>query len=160
MRHPQRCAPPGSHLHAARAEWLPVEYGWLNEPYLGEQREFILGVTSTAIHIDHLVSLSDAWQKGAQQWTSATRVNFANDPLNLWAVDGGQNNSKGDGDAATWLPPNRAARCDLVSAQTGVKHTYGLWVTQAEQDAIRRVVTESCPGRVLPTRHDVPPLGQ
>ena len=137
-----------------------VETGWLNEPFSGEQWWFERGVTSSTIHIDHLVALSDAWQKGAQQMTFEDRKNFANDPLNLWAVSGPLNNAKGDGDAATWLPPNKSIRCDYVSYQVAVKKEYNLWMTQAEQDAIRSIITTSCPGKKLPTANDVPPLGQ
>ena len=34
---------------------------------------------------------------------------LANDPLNLMAVDASTNRSKGDGDTASWLPPNSPA---------------------------------------------------
>lgn len=73
------------------------------------------------------------------------RLEFANDPLNLLAVDGPSNSAKGDGDAATWLPPNRGFRCDYVARQTAVKAKYELWVTAAERDAIHRIATEYCP---------------
>lgn len=136
-----------------------AQTGWLNEPFTGDKVWFERGETSQGIHIDHLVALSDAWQKGAQQLTFAQRKNFANDPLNLWAVDGGLNMQKGDGDAATWLPPNKAIRCDYVAYQTAVKDKYGLWITQAEKDAIANVVTTSCPNKKIPTANNVPPLG-
>ncbi|MFC5132585.1 GmrSD restriction endonuclease domain-containing protein [Paeniglutamicibacter kerguelensis] len=54
-----------------------------------------------------MVALSDAWQEGAQQMNDQKRLEFANDPINLLAVDGPTNVSKRDGDAATWLPPNK-----------------------------------------------------
>ncbi|WP_127572155.1 GmrSD restriction endonuclease domain-containing protein [Georgenia faecalis] len=124
--------------------------GVLADPYSGTTIAFVRGNdTSTAVQIDHVVALSDAWQKGAQQWDEDTRVRFANDPLNLLAVDGSLNMSKGDGDTATWLPPNRAYRCAYVARQVGVKDTYGLWVTQAEQDAMVRLLS-TCPDEPLP----------
>ncbi|MFK5645116.1 cell wall-binding repeat-containing protein [Ornithinimicrobium sp. LYQ121] len=135
-----------------------AETGWLDEPFSGDTLWFERGVTSQSIHIDHLVPLSDAWQKGAQQITFTDRKNFANDPLNLWAVDGGLNSSKGDGDAATWLPPNRAIRCDYVAYQVAVKAKYDLWVTQAEKDAITTIVNGSCPTKKIPVANDVPAL--
>lgn len=135
-----------------------AQTGQLNDPYTGTVMPFERGSTSSLIHIDHLVALSDAWQKGAQQLTFEQRKNFANDPLNLWAVNGAQNSAKGDSDAATWLPPNRAARCDLVAYQTAVKQKYALWMTQAEKDAITTVITGSCPTKRLPTSNDVPAL--
>ncbi|MDV2477537.1 DUF1524 domain-containing protein [Rhodococcus zopfii] len=117
--------------------------GTLHDAYTGATIPFTRGQdTSEAVQIDHVVALSDAWQKGAQQLDAQTRADFANDPRNLQAVDGPTNQRKGDGDAATWLPPNRAYRCTYVARQVQVKAAYGLWVTQAEHDAIVRVLTE------------------
>ena len=65
------------------------------------------------VQIDHVVALSDAWQKGAQQLSAESRRALANDSLNLLAVDGLTNQRKSDGDAATWLPPNKAYRCSV-----------------------------------------------
>lgn len=39
--------------------------------------------------------------------------------LNLLAVSGPANLAKGDGDAATWLPPNTSFRCDYAARQVG-----------------------------------------
>jgi len=115
--------------------------GTLNDPYTGTSFAFQRGPGSSAeVQIDHLVSLSDAWQTGAQQWDEFTRRNFANDPRNLQATLGWVNQQKGDGDAATWLPPNNAYRCTFVSRIVDVKAAYRLWVTPAERDAIARVL--------------------
>lgn len=115
--------------------------GILNDPYTASLVNFLRGnSTSAAVQIDHVVALSDAWQKGAQQLTEAQRLSFANDPLNLLAVDGPTNQQKSDGDAATWLPPNKSYRCDYVARQISVKSSYGLWVTRAEHDAMARVL--------------------
>jgi len=125
--------------------------GTLADPYSGGSIAFLRGTaTSTAVQIDHVVALSDAWQKGAQGQTLEQRTAFANDPLNLLAVDGPLNGQKGSGDAATWLPPNTAFRCQYVARQVAVKIAYGLWVTSAEHDAIARILT-ACPDEVLPT---------
>jgi len=69
--------------------------------------------------------------------------------LNLLAVDSSTNRSKGDGDAATWLPPNKAFRCAYVARQVAVKGKYRLWVTAAEREAMVRVLT-TCPTMELP----------
>jgi len=68
MRHPQRHAEPRPHGNR----------------------------TSTAVQIDHVVSLGDAWRTGAQQLTGAQRVALANDPINLFAVDARSNAQKRD----------------------------------------------------------------
>ena len=96
------------------------------------------------IQIDHVVALSDAWQKGAQNLTKEKRYEVATDPLNLIAVDGKANQKKSDGDAATWLPANKRFRCQYVARQVSVKKKYQLWVTEAEKKAILRVL-ENCP---------------
>jgi hypothetical protein len=124
--------------------------GTLHDPYTGATIAFVRGrATSSRVQVDHVVALSDAWQKGAQQLSLKRRTAFANDPLNLLAVDGLVNQGKGDGDAATWLPPQRSFRCAYVARQVAVKQRYALWVTAAERDAVRRVLT-ACPGQLLP----------
>lgn len=125
--------------------------GTLHDPYLGKTIAFVRGrSTSSAVQIDHVVALSDAWQKGAQRWTTPRRTALANDPLNLLAVDGLTNQRKSDGDAATWLPPNKAYRCPYAARQIAVKAKYGLWVTGAERDALTRILA-GCPSQKLPT---------
>ena len=125
--------------------------GTLDDPYTGTTIDFQRGQgTSSEVQIDHLVALSDAWQKGAQQWDAATRRNFANDPINLQATIGSINQQKGDGDAATWLPPNKSYRCTYVARIVDVKAAYGLWVTQAEHDAIVRILN-NCDAPAAPT---------
>ena len=123
--------------------------GTLNEPYTGKTIQFQRGANSAAVQIDHVVAVSDAWQKGAQALSPEQRHELYNDPLELLAVDGPANNDKGDGDAATWLPPNRAYRCRYVARQVAVKLKYHLWVTSAEKDTIERVL-QTCPTQVVP----------
>ena len=126
--------------------------GILEDSYSGETIDFIRGRSSSlAVQIDHVVSLSNAWQTGAFSWGSAKRKEFANDPLNLQAVKGSLNSQKGDGDAATWLPPNKSYRCSYVARQIAVKNRYGLWVTPPEKKAMIRVLS-SCPNQQLPVR--------
>jgi hypothetical protein len=124
--------------------------GTLADPYTGRTIAFTRGQgTSEAVQIDHVVALSDAWQKGAQKLTPERRKHLGNDPLNLLAVDGPTNQSKGDGDAATWLPAVKSYRCSYVARQVAVKAKYGLWVTPAEHDAIAMVLA-GCPSQPLP----------
>lgn len=130
--------------------------GTLHDPYTGDTIAFVRGSsTSSRVQVDHVVALSDAWQKGAQQLPFDRRTAFANDPLNLLAVGGAVNQGKGDGDAATWLPPKRSFRCAYVARQVAVKKRYELWVTAAERDAVRRVLA-ACPDQPLPTAGQVP----
>lgn len=131
--------------NAVRDETCHVVSGDLNDPYTGKIIHFVRGeTTSGKVQIDHVVALSNAWQTGAQQLSYERRIAIANDPLNLLAVDGAANENKSDGDAATWLPPNKPFRCQYVKRQIAVKHKYGLWVTPPERDAMARVL-QKCP---------------
>ncbi|MFF5013457.1 HNH endonuclease family protein [Streptomyces sp. NPDC001165] len=126
-----------------------VTYGLLEpDPYSGTDITYRRG--RSQVDIDHVVALSDAWQKGAKYWDPSKRIALANDPLNLLAVDASTNRGKGDGDTATWVPPNQAYRCTYVAAQVAVKKKYGLWVTPAEKAAMKKILT-TCPNQNLPT---------
>jgi hypothetical protein len=121
-----------------------VATGTLADKYTGTVIRFVRGVdTSSAVQIDHIVPLSLAWQTGAQQISEDQRKQFANDPLNLMAADGPSNMAKSDKDAATWLPPNKAFRCEYVARIASVKAKYKLWVTKPEHDAIADILA-SC----------------
>jgi hypothetical protein len=117
--------------------------GTLIDPYSGTRIDFVRGnVTSMEVQIDHVVALSNAWQTGAFKLTLEKRTAFANDPENLLAVKGTLNSQKGDGDAATWLPPLKSYRCTYVSKQIAVKAKYGLWVTAPEKAAMKSILAK------------------
>lgn len=127
-----------------------VTGGILHDPYTGKIIQFVRGeTTSDLVQIDHVVALSDAWQKGAQLLTPEQRIELANDALELLAVDGAANQAKADSDAASWLPANKEFRCQYVARQIAVKAKYGLWVTPAEKVAMERVL-EACPDEQIP----------
>jgi len=124
--------------------------GTLVDPYSGKKIDFTRGQgTSALVPIDHVVAVSDAWQKGAFKWDEIKRVNFYNDPLNLMATQRTLNSQKGDGDAATWLPPLKSYRCTYIARQIAVKAKYAIWVTKAEKDAMVRILS-ACPKQLLP----------
>jgi hypothetical protein len=124
--------------------------GVLLDRYSGETINFVRGnVTSMEVQIDHVVARSNAWQTGAFKLTLMQRPAFANDPLNLFAVKGRLNSQKGDGDAATWLPPLKSFRCSYVAQQIAVKAKYSLWVTAPEKEAMTRILA-ACPNQTLP----------
>jgi hypothetical protein len=125
--------------------------GVLVDRYSGETINFVRGnVTSMEVQIDHVIALSNAWQSGAFKLTVVQRTALANDPMNLFAVKGRLNSQKGDGDAATWLPPLKSFRCAYVAQQIAVKAKYSLWVTAPEKEAMTRILT-ACPKQMLPT---------
>lgn len=128
-----------------------VATGTLIDPYTAQRILFVRGKdTSDDVQIDHVVALSDAWQKGAQVLGATDRYALANDPLNLLAVQGDANQIKGDGDAATWLPASKSYRCAYVARQIAVKTKYKLWVTPAEYQAMEKILRD-CPEQRLPT---------
>ncbi|GAB2733311.1 hypothetical protein GCM10027273_10090 [Nocardioides pakistanensis] len=126
-------------LTGERADGCKVLSGDLADPYTGTDIYFVYG-DGNLVDAEHVVALGNSWVTGSSGWTEAKRAALANDPLNLLAVDAGANRQKGDADAATWLPPNKPFRCAYVSRQIAVKAKYGLWVTPAEKDAMRRVL--------------------
>lgn len=135
----------GSSAVISSTDNCSVISGEYTEPYTGSHLIFYQKSDFTkGVQIDHVVALSDAWQKGAQNLSKDQRYQLATDPLNLLAVDAKTNQSKSDGDAASWLPPNKAFRCQYVARQVSVKYKYALWVTAAEKAAIKAVL-KTCP---------------
>jgi hypothetical protein len=130
-----------------------ITSGQIVDPYTGMLLHYVRGHSD--VDIDHVVALGDAWQMGAARWTEARREALANDPLNLLAVDDVANRQKGDADAASWLPPRKAFRCDYVARQVAVKLKYGLAATSSERDAMHRVL-DACPRLPLPAAGAIP----
>jgi hypothetical protein len=131
-------------LFKAGTQDCKVISGLLRDPFSNKVLTF--SSAKSAVDIDHLVALSNAWQTGAAYFDKSKRSQIANDPINLLAVDARLNRQKGDGDAATWLPPNKSFRCEYVSRQVAVKAKYQLWVTPPEKEAIIRVL-DQCIGQ-------------
>jgi hypothetical protein len=136
-------------LNTVINETCVVVSGTLNDPYTATVINFVKG--SSDIQIDHVVALSNTWQTGAQALTRTQRIQLANDPLELLAVQGDANQQKSDGDTATWLPSNKSFRCEYVARQIAVKQKYMLWVTSPEKQAILAVLA-TCPDQALPAR--------
>ena len=140
-----------------------VKTGTLNDPYTGKTINFVRGQhTSTAVQIDHVVAVQDAWASGLWGASAQERLTYANDPDVLLAVDGPANEQKGSGvaslissksrQAATraqwggevWMPSNKAYRCDYMVKRVEIKTKYGLSMTQAEKTETKKVL-EACP---------------
>ncbi|MDT0441689.1 HNH endonuclease family protein [Streptomyces sp. DSM 41886] len=94
------------------------------------------------VDIDHLVPLAEAWDSGADSWTTSRREAFANDLSRpqLIAVTDNVNQSKGDQDPAEWLPPRGGYHCIYARAWVHVKHHYGLSVDSAEKSALTGIL--------------------
>jgi hypothetical protein len=124
-----------------------VARGVLKESsYSGDRVKFATG--ETKIDIDHVVALADAWRMGASEWKSAKRAQFANDPLNLLAVDRDENQEKNDASAARWTPTwDPDAECDFLVRHVTIKTKYHLAVADQERYAfITSLGTSECDG--------------
>jgi hypothetical protein len=136
--------------YRAKTRNCVVESGTLVDRYSGETINFVKGnISSMEVQIDHVVALSNAWQTGAFKLSADQRKALSNDPLNLFAVKGRLNSQKGDGDAATWLPPLKSFRCSYVAQQVAVKAKYSLWVTAPEKAAMVSILAK-CPTQKVP----------
>lgn len=138
------------HDVAFAADGCTVISGTLDDPYTGSVIRFHRGTTtSSAVQIDHVVALRNAWISGADQWDSARRIAYANAPANLLAVQGEANQEKSDASADHWLPPSRDFQCPYVALQVSIKYTWHLSVTHSEKEAMGRVLAQ-CPGAEAP----------
>jgi hypothetical protein len=93
--------------------------------------------SASALDIDHMVPLAEAWDSGARSWSAATREAYANDLgdyRTLVGVTASENRSKGDQDVAEWLPPQQ--RCRYLREWVAVKHRWRLSVDSAERSAM------------------------
>ncbi|MFF9691387.1 HNH endonuclease family protein [Streptomyces sp. NPDC014623] len=91
------------------------------------------------LDIDHIVPLAEAWDSGANGWTSERRQAYANDlasQRSLVAVTAKSNRSKGDQDPAQWLPPARSAYCAYGADWTAAKLRWKLSADKAEKSAL------------------------
>jgi hypothetical protein len=132
-------------VYKAKTRNCVVLSGTLIDRYSGETINFVRGeVSSMEVQIDHVVALSNSWQTGAFKLSIMQRTALANDPLNLFAVKGRLNSQKGDGDAATWVPPMKSFRCAYVAQQIAVKAKYSLWVVPPEKAAMLAILSQ-CP---------------
>lgn len=105
--------------------------GVLDDPYTGQTLEFS-SEDPQAVQIDHVVPLSLAWRMGADEWDRDTRIEFANDPANLLAVDGPANREKSDSGPGEWQP-HQGYRCSYAVAYIDVLHSYELPVSAEDR---------------------------
>ena len=96
--------------------------------------------SSSALDIDHLVPLAEAWDSGARTWSASRREAYANDlgdSHTLVGVTASLNRSKGDQDVAEWLPPIN--RCRYIKDWVTAKIRWGLSQDSAEKSALQSV---------------------
>lgn len=111
--------------------------GRWNDPYSGQ-----IFFDSQLMDIDHLVPLAWAWENGANTWTPSQRRQFANDPVNLFAVDASLNRSKGSKGPENWLPPNQKFHCQYLTRYLRVTLKYDF--DESSRARIRKLQTKVC----------------
>jgi hypothetical protein len=117
--------------------------GTFVDPYSGGTFEFERGAGNAGqLHVDHIVALADAWNKGASAWPREQRERFANDPENLVVTFGEVNMTKGSLDVTGWLPPADTAHCGFALQVVWVKDTYGVAVTESERRALTDLILD------------------
>ena len=130
--------------------------GTLADPYTGKTIAFSRGQgTSEAVQIDHVVALSDAWQKGAQQLDAPTPEEPRQRPAEPAWRSTARPTRQGRRRRRHLAAAGKSFRCTYVARQVAVKAKYRLWVTQAEHDAISGVLA-GCPGQPLPADSTLP----
>lgn len=139
-----------------------VTSGTLTDPYTGRTIQFRRGRnTSSAVQIDHVVALLDAWESGARDWDQTKRVQYANSTDVLLASDGPANMAKGSGldvngtalyrpqDSGApdvWMPDNKAYRCDYMAKRATIKSKWGLTMTPREKQQTVSVLSQCVAG--------------
>lgn len=102
----------GKHCRVVHGRWISM--------YSGK-----VFLDASKLDIDHIVPLKWAWDHGANKWSKAKRKQFANDPINLVAVEARLNRQKGDKGLDEWLPPKNMeqykARFKRVLAKYGIR---------------------------------------
>lgn len=126
----------GTYYHPDRngnqAEY--VRYATYREPYTDEEQELVgAGAVSQHVNIDHVVSLKDAWNNGADRMTLWSRHELATDPDNLLAVDKYQNSVKGHAAIDQYTPDQNYA-IQMCAIQALIKQRYKLTVTRREKE--------------------------
>jgi hypothetical protein len=111
---------------------------WLS-PYDGKTT-----TKTSALDIDHVVPLAEAWRSGAWAWSAAKRQAYANDlaeSKSLVAVSLGLNRSKGDKDVSAWLPPQEV--CTYIENWITVKVKWSLTADSEEISTLNSYI-KSC----------------
>lgn len=129
--HPDRCGQMSEY----------VRYAQYDEPYTGAEQTLIgAGAISQHVNIDHVVSLHDAWNNGADRMSAESRHDFATDTTNLLAIDKFQNTIK-HSFAIDGYQPDQSFIIQFCAIQALVKKKYKLTVSRREKAAFYKYLT-------------------
>jgi hypothetical protein len=113
---------------------------WLG-PYTGQTF-----LQASDLDIDHVVPLAYAHRNGGASWDKERKMEFANDPDNLLAVDDSTNQSKGSKGPAEWRPPKKDYWCEYSEKWRRVKTRYNL-ITSKQEERMLKEIQQECDGR-------------
>ncbi|MFE6872286.1 HNH endonuclease family protein [Kitasatospora sp. NPDC057692] len=105
---------------------------------------------ASALDVDHVVPLAEAWDSGASTWSAAERQAYANDldePRDLVAVTARSNRQKSDKDIAEWRPIKEET-CDYLNRWTVSKTRWRQSVDTKEKTVLRDLGA-TCPNETL-----------
>ena len=126
-------------VHLLPGSRCVVVAGILDDPYTGGTITFSKA-HAVEVPLDHVVPLELAWDLGAADWTQQQRVDYANDPLVLLAVDEASNTAKSASGPGEWMPPNRGFWCAYDQRIVTILTRYHLEVTAADSSAMQQVL--------------------
>lgn len=101
-----------------------------------------------------MVPRTEAWRSGATLWSEELRRSFANDlglAATLAAVTNNVNQSKGDKDPASWMPPLPQMHCEYATEWLKVEWRWNLPVDQDDVNGLIAILQRSCGKRVSVT---------
>ena len=108
-------------------------------PYSGREYTYALD-----LHVDHVVSRSEAHASGAAYWPAEKKERFANDKDNLLVVAGSANMEKGAKDPSKWLPEVEENICAYIARWVYVKEKWELEMDEKEALAVSEIQA-ACP---------------
>lgn len=112
-----------------------VESGSWYDPFTGQTTD-----DSGSLDIDHIIPLGYADAHGANAFSSDRKEEFANDHINLRAVDAGENRSKGADGPDAYMPPNEEFHCEYSIIWIDTLDKYELSTTEDDATALRQAL--------------------
>ncbi len=108
---------------------------------------------ASAIQIDHLVPLKNAYMTGAYEWDGYKRClysNYMGNNFHLIAVSGTENMKKSDKSPREYIPPNKKYTCQYLKIWLQTKYIWSLRFTPTEVSAIKNIARSSgCSSRTF-----------
>ncbi|SDZ85262.1 HNH endonuclease family protein [Microbulbifer marinus] len=114
-----------------RSDNCKVATGLWLDPYTGN-----FYFKASDLDVEHIVPLKWAHDHGGAHWSRERKRRFAEDPDNLWLVDDGRNQSKGDKGPDEWMPPYAPVATVYVQRFMAIVQKYDLQLTLAESDSL------------------------